>query len=113
MIYHGTITTESIVVHPYDNGHIYQAVELTKHADVNEFSVRLDDGDDTWTWSFSLTNNSDYERVKFNIMDAIFEVEDMAELAEVLDEIFTDGFADILVEDDDCDGDCDNCVHNQ
>ena len=64
--------------------------------------------DADWCYEFYMYNQSDYERVKFNIMEAIFECEDTDELLNTLSEIFQDGFADILIEDE-CDGDCENC----
>jgi hypothetical protein len=36
----------------------------------------------------------------------MFEVETLDEFIDVLDDMFTDGFADILVDDE---GDCDEC----
>lgn len=110
MIYHGTANIENIIVHPYDNIRNFQVVSLTKYPDAPFFSVEVDDGEDVWMWEFEQNNNSDYERVKINIFDAIYDTDSMVELAERLDDIFTDGFADILVEDD-CDGDCEHCPH--
>ena len=46
---------------------------------------------------FRLKDHSDYERVKFNIMEAVFECDNSEELMDYLEDIFEDGFADILI----------------
>ena len=108
MIYHGTSKIENIIVHPYNDEKNHQVVSLIQYPDAPIFDVEVDDGEDVWIWEFVMDSVSDYERVKLNIMETIFEVDDMRVLAEILDEIFEDGFADILLADD-CDGDCENC----
>lgn len=107
MIYCQTISKECIAVHPMDNMKNTQYVEFTKYGDVPMFSVWMYDGEDEWIWDFELFTPSDYERVKMNTFDAIFECDTMLELAEALDAIFRDGFSNILVTDE-C-SDCDNC----
>ena len=111
MIYHGTYNREIIVVHPEDNENNYQLVEMGKEADQSVFSVEMWDGDEGWSWEFILGNNSDYERVKYCIFEAIFEADTMKELAGMLDDIFNDGFSDILLHDMDCEecGNKDTC----
>ena len=111
MIYHGTYSIERIAVHPMDNMRETQFIELTKSADSPTFWVTCS-CDKDWFWEFYMTNNSDYERVKLNIMDAIFECDDMDALMAVLSEVFMDGFGDMLVKDE-CDGDCENCELNK
>ena len=73
-------------------------IELTKWGDTPTFSVSCC-CDEDWYYEFYMENNTDYERVKFNILSAIFECEDMDSLMRVLSETFEDGFADILVKD--------------
>lgn len=107
MIYCQTINKECIAVHPLDDINDTQYVELIKHGNAPMFSVLVDDGDGEWIWEFELLNPSDYERVKMNIFDAIFVCDTMIELAEALDDIFENGFADILIRDE-CDG-CEGC----
>ena len=53
-----------------------------------------------WGYSFYMDGLSDYERVKFNIMNAVFECDDVDELLEHLSEVFEDGFSDILMTDE-------------
>ena len=111
MIYTGTGIAEFIQVN--DDGEIF-GIELVKMPDEPTFIV-CSDYDDDWSYEFTLENNSDYERVKFNIMDAIFECNTMDELIGYLSNVFEDGFADILVYNDDCDcdGNCENCNCNE
>ena len=112
MIYCQTINVERIAVHPLNNINDTQYVELMKYGDVPLFTVCVNDGEDDWLWEFGMFNPSDYERVKMNIYDAIFACDTMLELAEALNAIFENSFADILVEDE-CDGcdldECDSC----
>lgn len=116
MRYCQTINKECIAVHPLDDIYNTQYVELIKYGDAPMFAVYVDDGNDEWLWEFDMYTPSDYERVKMNIFDAIFECETMPELVEALDAIFRDGFGDILIEDEcngcmGCEEDC--CKYNQ
>ena len=110
MIYCQTINVERIAVHPMDDMGNTQYVELIKYGDIPMFAVYVDDGEEEWYWEFEMSTPSDYERVKMNIFDAIFECDTMLELAEALDDIFEDGFATILIDDEcaNCNG-CEGC----
>ena len=114
MVYCKTVNVERIAVHPMNNLRNTQFVEITKYGDELVFSVDMYDGENEWYWEFDMSNPSDYERVKHNIFDAVFECDTMPELAEVLDEIFNDGFEPILIKDeyDGCIG-CDGCKYVQ
>lgn len=101
MIYHGTYAKETIVVHPNNDERNYQFIDIIKDANMPIFFVQIEDDGDLWTWNFQMINNSDYERVKLNIMETIFKINNMKQLIEILDNIFTDGFADILINDTD------------
>ena len=110
MIYCQTIDKECIVVHSLDDIGNAQCVELIKYGDIPMFAVYVDDGEYEWYWEFEMSTPSDYERVKMNIFDAIFECDTMLELAEALDAIFKNRFKDILIVDE-CDEckDCEGC----
>lgn len=107
MVYHGTSITERIMVHPMDGLNETHFIELTKVADDPVFFVTCS-CDEDWFYAFMMGNNSDYERIKYNIMENLFEADTMDELLETLSEIFEDGFKEILIEDK-CDGDCEHC----
>ena len=100
MIYNGTYKQETLIVNPNNDEKKIQFIDLVVDANEQILSVRLDaDTKDYW-WDFHLDNPSDYERIKFNVMESMWDTEDMEELAETLDHIFNDGFADILVRDE-------------
>lgn len=105
MVYHGSDLVEIIQVHSMDDLKTTHYINLVKPADTPTFYVTCC-CDDTWMYEFYLNNNSDYERVKFNIMEAVFECGTMDELMATLSEVFEDGFSDIMIEED-CD--CENC----
>ena len=107
MIYCQTINKECIAIHPFNDTNETQFVELVKYGDATMFAVWMNDGEVDWIWEFEMSTPSDYERVKMNIFDAIFECESMNELAWELNDIFEDEFSDILVVDE-CDG-CEGC----
>ena len=111
MMYCKTNMVEQIAVHPLDDIESTHFVELVRHGDVPILSVWLDDGEEEWEWEFEMFVPADYERIKMNIYDAIFACDTMLELAEALDDIFDDRFADILIVDEcsDCDGCCGDC----
>ena len=110
MVYTGTGMAEFINVN--DNGNHY-SIEMAKMPNDNTFAV-ICDYDENWGYEFYMENNSDYEKVKFNIMEAIFECESMDELIKELSEVFEDGFADILVESNcSCGSNCEFCNCNE
>lgn len=109
MVYYGTDIVEYIVFNTAGDPENKHLIGMTKHSDAPVFTVDCC-CDSEWRYDFWMENNSDYERVKFNIMDAIFECEDVDSLMRVLSEVFEDGFSDILVKDEcDCDGSCEVC----
>lgn len=110
MVYHGTVASEKIAFHPDGEPSKLHYIELTKSPHEPMFWVSCC-CDENWFYSFYMEGNSDYERVKFNIMETIFECEDMADLIETLSDIFEDGFSDILIYDND--QDCENCDDNE
>ena len=117
MIYRGTNFTERIQISPMDRMNTTQWIEMRKFATSHKFEVFLCDdyGDHkyVWSWWFNLDKPMTYEQIKFNITENMFECDTIAELAEVLDEVFTDGFADVLISEDeeecDCECQCRNC----
>lgn len=50
-------------------------------------------------YTFYMRDQSDYERVKFNIMESIFESKDVYDLIRRLKKVFDDGFSDIIKND--------------
>lgn len=114
MVYNGTESSELIIFHEAGNSNNVHFIELNKPVDGPTFSVSCC-CDRDWHYEFLLRSNSDYERIKYNIMETMFEVETVEELLDTLSETFEDGFSDILVEEDDdweCDGDCEHCKDN-
>ena len=106
MRYCGTYTTERIAIDmPGDD--VMHFIEMTKSGSEPTFWVSCC-CDQDWGYEFVMEDNSTYERVKFNIMDAVFTCDTMEDLLCMLSEIFEDGFADILV-DAGCDGNCEHC----
>lgn len=104
MVYCGTDVVEVIRLSPIDNLNEVHFISMSKSADNAIFRVEFC-CDPNWCYEFYLTNNSDYERVKFNIMEAIFECETASDLLTVLSGTFEDGFEDILVNGECC-GEC-------
>lgn len=104
MRYCQTINVERIAVHPLDDINNTQYVELIKYGNVPMFAVCMDDGEDDWIWEFEMFTPSDYERVKMNVLDAIYTCDTMFELSDALNTIFREYFAEILIVDE-----CENC----
>ena len=105
MVYKGSDLVEIIQVHPMDELDETHFINMVKPADSATFYVTCC-CDEEWIYEFYLNNNSDYERVKFNIMEAIFDCMTMNELLKTLSEVFEDGFSDMMVE---IDCNCENC----
>ena len=96
MTYCGTSVSECIIIHNDGDPKAKHYIEMTKAANTSNFIVTCCCYDD-WGYEFKITNPSDYERIKFNIMEAVFECENFDELLTCLSEIFEDGFADIII----------------
>lgn len=110
----GVYEIETIVVHPNDDPHSSHYIEIEMDKEDPIFYVTCC-CDEDWGWAFWYSK-SDYERVKYAIMDIIHECGTMEELMDVLDEIFVEYFDEVLVCEDDefeCDGDCENCEFNE
>ena len=101
MVYHGTDLVEVIKVNPIDKLSETHYISLIKSADKPMFHVTCC-CDEDWGYEFYMLNNSDYERIKFSIMEEVFECDTMDELMENLSEIFEDGFEDIIVNEECC-----------
>lgn len=123
MIYQGTDVVEVIAINPMNNTNETHYINMVKSGDYSMFYVTCCCNAD-WFYEFAMENNSDYERVKFNIMEAIFKCDTVNELLCTLSDVFEEGFGDILIENNDgcececcdhgececqCDGDCGNC----
>lgn len=100
MIYKGTSYTERIEMRPIDS-QTNKWIELRRSPCKQELEVFLcdDHGNtrDVWSWSFNLPDQMTYEQIKFNVMENMFGCENVEELAEVLDEVFVDGFTTVLL----------------
>ena len=106
MIYCQTINVERIAIHPMDDVNITEYVELVKHGDAQMFSVYIEDDEYEWAWEFETSMPSDYERIKAHIFDAVSVCNTMSEMAEVLDDIFTEEYDEILVVNECCGCEC-------
>lgn len=111
MVYYGTCNAEGIMVHINGDRDDMHIIMLTKQCDEAAFTVHVCCYDD-WEWKFSMASPANYEMVKYMIMDAAFECEDMDELINLLDEIFEINFSAIVIDEDVCDGHCcESCNH--
>lgn len=114
MIYHGTSNTETIWLGPENDLNEIHYIEMCKADDEPVFYVTTCCNDD-WVWAFKLDASSNYEMIKFTIIDTAFDCCCINNLLDALDEIFAEDFADILVDNEDkceCDEDCcEQCNH--
>lgn len=106
MVFNGSANVEQFYFHPVGKHNEVHCIEMIINIDSPTFTVTCCCIDD-WKWDFWYSKTS-YEQIRFNIMDAIFESENMEELLNSLNKIFYDGFSDILV-DEECDGCCEIC----
>ena len=108
MVYGGTGALERIWIHDNDLEEAHW-IDMEMFDEDAVFYVTCC-CDENFVWAFYYSK-SDYERIKFVIMDTIDECDDMEELLDALEEIFVEDFEDIIVDKDDfdCDCDCENC----
>lgn len=109
MIFCGNVGIERLIMHPLNDLDSVHYVDLVMDKEEPKFYVTCCcDEDNEWAFWYSKSN---YERVKYAIMDAITMFHTMDEFVEMLEEIFFENFTDILVDEcfSDCDGNCDEC----
>ena len=114
MILCGFGTLERILVHEANDMDTQHYIDLAMSKDNPTFMVTCC-CDEDWFYEF-MYSKSDYERVKFAIMEFVFDCDTMEELIASLTELFEDGFEEIVInssnaqdEDVECDGDCAHC----
>ena len=105
MIYDGTIEIEAMMAHPEDNPDAVYSVKMRKSAEENIFYV-YSDYDEDFEYAFWLDGTTNYEVVKFTIMDTLISFASWDEALQVLENDFMTSLRQILVQ---CDGDCENC----
>lgn len=120
MILCGVYETEKFVVHPNDAPHTSHYIEITEDKDQPLFYV-TNCCDDEWSWTFWYSKTN-YEIVKYLIMDCITMCDTMDELIDALDEVFEEECVEMLFNEAElqeeeveweCDGDCENCSFNE
>ena len=112
MIYYGTSNTETIWFGRENDHEEVHYIEMHQLNNEPVFYVTACCNDD-WVWAFHADVHSNYEMIKFAIMEAAFESCCISNLLDTLDEIFTEEYADLVVEDGDCECDecCESCNH--
>ena len=112
MVYCDTEKIERIWFAPESNEDDLHCFEMCKSGAKCYVTI---DGDDDWMWVFKLDDSTNYEVVKYTIMDAMFKSCCVDRLKDNLDIAFEDCFAEILA-DDDCDAECEcgigHCCEN-
>lgn len=116
----GIYESEKIMVHPNDAPHTSHYVEITKDKDNPMFYV-TSCCDEEWNWTF-VYSKTNYELVKYTIMDLVMLCDTMDELIDALNDVFEEEFTEMtfneaeLQEEEvewECDGDCENCSFNE
>lgn len=107
MKYCGTENVEMIQFSPMDAMNETHFIAMQKAFDEPVFYVSCCCADD-WFFTFAFDDNTTYERVKYNIMEAIFNCDTTNELLDYLEDVFVEGFDDVLIYDDDEDYDEDD-----
>jgi hypothetical protein len=114
MVFCGVYEEENLVVHPMDDLDSSHYISIIKAKEEPIFYVTCC-CDEDWIWEFEYTR-SEYERIKYLIMDAICVCDTMDELMDTLTEDFES--YDMIFDNDteeyecECDGDCENCIQH-
>jgi hypothetical protein len=118
MVFCGNGSLERLFVHEIDDLESRHYIDIAMSKDDAIFSVTCC-CDEEWMWEFWYSKTN-YEVVKYLIMDSIAVCETMEELIGTLDELFEEDCADIVcyeaeLQEDvfECDGDCENCSFNE
>ena len=111
MMYLCTDVTEEIYVHSKECNNDIHCITMTKSGEEPMFYVQCCCNED-WIWKFYMDNVSNYEMVKYVIMDTLLECDDMVKVLDELDAQFEAIFDDIIAWDCECDECCcENCNH--
>ena len=70
MIYKGTSTSESLWFQSEETSIMYRIIMTKSATEIDTFSVTCGHNDG-WAFTFKTTNASDYERVKWSIMELL------------------------------------------
>ena len=113
-----TLNVERIIIHPNDEPHESHYIDIIVDGYNPIFYVNSC-CDNEWEWAFWYSKTN-YELVKYVIMDCITTCDTMEELINALDEIFDEECRDITfneaelqTDEWECDGDCENCGFNE
>ena len=111
MIYCGKCETELILMYEEEDTEGPHYISLEKAVNEPTFCVSCC-CDNEWVWTFQYRSVTDYERVKWCIMDVLHECENMYQLMDLLNEIFVEVFNDIVIYEEECCGNCECCNLN-
>lgn len=111
MIFCGNVNVERLVVHPNNNPEVSYFIDITMDKNMPVFYV-TSSHDTEWIWSFWY-NKTDYEVVKYFIMERIIGCDTITDLIDALDIVFGEDCAEMLFFEDElngeCECDCENC----
>lgn len=100
MIYKGTNYTERINFATCEGQKFW--TELRKAPTTPKLEVFLCEDMGTsrnvWSWWFDITDPMTYEQIKLNVMEMMFEADTVQELADTMEDTFTDGFEAVLLD---------------
>lgn len=113
-----TLNVERIMVHPNDTPHESHYIDIIMDGHNPVFYVNTC-CDEEWEWTFWYSKTN-YDIIKYAIMDCIAECGTMEELIYALDATFDEECREMtfneaeLQEDElECDGNCENCGFNE
>ena len=97
MIFCGITKAEQIYLQADDDLDKIYVIELLRDGYEPKFTA-WSDYDKDWTWDFWYTSETDYERVKWAILDMIDEYNSIPAVLIALNDAFLEYFVDMLVD---------------
>lgn len=118
MIFCGNTSLERLMVNPNDDPHSSHYIDITMDTGMPVFYVTCC-CDTDWEWGFWYSKTN-YESIKYIIMDSILGCATMDELIDRLDKFFEEDCEYMIFDEDefevkdeendwDCNKDCENC----
>ena len=109
MIFCGIVETEQIDLHPDNDLDKLYSISLTMDKHEPKFYV-WSDYNKQWFWEFWYLSKTNYEKIKYCIIDVASECNDIAETLNALTQVFFEYFDDVLVSEEDmCQYENENC----
>ena len=95
MIFKGIGASENIWFQSADTNIMYRFILSKSSSNPGNFSLEVSHNEE-WGYSFCTDDSSDYERIKYSLMETLFDCENETDMLSTVSKMIEDGFSDII-----------------